>query len=72
MKRYISTKIVNAEPMTRAQYDTKRGWALPSKEDPNREGYRVSCKNDDDASWISKDLFEENHHILDDNDENYD
>ena len=39
--QYIGTKIVNAEPMTRAQYNTFRGWNLPPDEDGSDAGYLV-------------------------------
>lgn len=38
---YIGTKIVNTVPMTRAQYNTFRGWSLPPDEDGNDAGYLV-------------------------------
>lgn len=39
--QYIGTKIVKAEPMTRAQYNTFRGWNLPLDEDGSDAGYLV-------------------------------
>ncbi len=32
MKTYIGTKILNAKPMTRGDYNTVRGWTLPDNE----------------------------------------
>ena len=29
MKRYIGTKIIKAEPMTRGDYNKYRGWQIP-------------------------------------------
>lgn len=39
--QYIGTKIINAKPMTRAQYNTFRGWDLPPDEDGSDAGYLV-------------------------------
>jgi hypothetical protein len=41
MKTYIGTKIVNAQPMTRASYNALRGWALPANENGDDDGYLV-------------------------------
>ena len=38
---YIGTKLINAEPMTRAEYNTFRGWELPADENGGDEGYLV-------------------------------
>ena len=38
---YIGTKMVNAEPMTRAEYNAFRGWELPADENGADEGYLV-------------------------------
>lgn len=35
MKQYIGTKLVNAKPMTRQEYNDLRGWTVPSDENPN-------------------------------------
>lgn len=40
-KKYIGTKIINAEPMTRLAYNQFRGWNLPADEDGSDEGYLV-------------------------------
>lgn len=39
--QYIGTKIIKAEAMTRAAYNTFRGWALPADENGEDEGYLV-------------------------------
>ncbi len=39
--RYIGTKAVRAEAMTRAEYNVFRGWTLPKDEDGADEGYLV-------------------------------
>lgn len=41
MKTYIGTKIINATPMNRADYNTYRDWVLPTNEDGGDEGYLV-------------------------------
>lgn len=41
MKRYIGTKIINATPVNRADYNTFRGWTLPADENGADEGYLV-------------------------------
>ena len=38
---YIGTKMINAEPMTRAAYNVFRGWELPADENSDDEGYLV-------------------------------
>ena len=38
---YIGTKMINAEPMTRAAYNVFRGWELPADENGDDEGYLV-------------------------------
>ena len=41
MKTYIGTKIINATPMNRADYNAFRGWVLPVGENGADEGYLV-------------------------------
>lgn len=41
MEMFIGTKVVKAEPMTRLEYNSFRGWSVPSDEDGNDEGYLV-------------------------------
>lgn len=41
MNHYIGTKAVNATPMTRAAYNTMRGWTLPADENGDDAGYLV-------------------------------
>ena len=40
-QKYIGTKLINAEPMTRAEYNAFRGWELPADENGADEGYLV-------------------------------
>ncbi len=67
MKRYIGTKLINAKPMTRAEYNAFRGWTVPADENPNDDGYLVEYvdggKGNTDhyagyVSWSPKDVFE--------------
>lgn len=39
--QYIGTKMINAEAMTRAAYNTFRGWELPADENGEDDGYLV-------------------------------
>ena len=68
MKTYIGTKVVNAKPMTRLEYNELRVWTLPENENPNDEGYLV--ENTDGGlpnhtafsgyiSWSPKKQFED-------------
>lgn len=41
MKTYIGTKIIQATPMTRLDYNIYRGWGLPADENGADEGYLV-------------------------------
>ena len=41
MNTYIGTKIIRARPMTRAEYNTYRGWELPANENGADEGMLV-------------------------------
>jgi hypothetical protein len=43
--RFIGTKIVTAEPMTRAAYNLFRGWQLPADENGADEGYLVEYQD---------------------------
>ena len=41
MKNYVGTKIVEAEPMSRGEYNTYRGWQIPKNENLTDEGYHI-------------------------------
>ena len=41
MNRYLGTKLINAKPMNRAEYNALRGWAVPADENPDDAGYLV-------------------------------
>jgi hypothetical protein len=67
MKQYIGTKIINATPMTRAQYNSFRGWELPADENGEDEGYLVEYTDGGTpntaeyagyVSWSPKEQFE--------------
>ena len=67
MKRYIGTKVINAKPMTRLEYNQFRGWELPADENGADEGYLVEYIDGGAAntaqyagyvSWSPKDVFE--------------
>ncbi len=66
MKQYIGTKLINAKPMTRAEYNDFRGWPLPDDENGQDEGFLVEYldggKGNTDAyngyvSWSPKEVF---------------
>ena len=57
MKKYVGTKIIDAEPMTLGNYNGYRGWVIPEDEDPTREGYLVKY-SDNYISWCPKEIFE--------------
>ena len=67
MQRYIGTKLINAKPMTRAEYNTFRGWTVPADENPDDAGYLVEYvdggKGNTDhyagyVSWSPADVFD--------------
>lgn len=58
MKTYIGTKQIQAEPMTRGDYNKYRGLDIPADENPEDEGYIVKY-SDDYVSWSPKKQFEE-------------
>lgn len=41
MNQFIGTKLVNAKPMTRQEYNDFRKWTLPNDENGNDDGYLV-------------------------------
>ncbi|CAG9255941.1 DUF2829 domain-containing protein [Paraburkholderia caribensis] len=74
MKRHIGTKIINAKPMTRGEYNTFRGWTLPADEKAADEGYLVEYTDgqggnvagfDGYVSWSPKDVFEQAYRLTD-------
>ena len=65
MKKYIGTKIIEAKPMSRGDYNVYRGWQIPAGENPADEGYIVKYA-DDYISWSPKGTFEEAYRAFDD------
>ena len=57
--KYIRMHQVEAEPMTRGDYNKKRGWQIPANENPADEGYIFSYP-DGYVSWCPKAQFENN------------
>lgn len=57
METYIGTKVIDALPMTRGEYNKFRGWTIPSNENPEDEGYLVEYP-DHYVSWSPKETFE--------------
>lgn len=57
MKQYIGTKIVQAEAMSRGEYNEYRGWSIPTDENPADEGYMLHHESGR-KSWTPKAEFE--------------
>lgn len=57
--KYIRMHQVEAEPMTRGDYNKFRGWTIPANENPADEGYIVKYP-DGYVSWCPKAQFENN------------
>lgn len=67
MRRYVGTKIINAKPMTRLEYNDFRGWQLPNDENGDDAGYLVEYADGQRpnvdgfagyVSWSPADVFE--------------
>lgn len=67
LKEFIGTKIINAKPMSRLDYNIFRGWELPTNENGSDEGYLVEYKDGGEpntkeyqgyVSWSPKVQFE--------------
>lgn len=67
MSKYIGTKLINAYPMNRLDYNKFRGWELLEDEDGSDEGFLVEYLDGGKAnteqyvgyvSWSPKDVFE--------------
>ena len=56
--KYIRMHQIEAEPMTRGDYNKFRGWTIPANENPADEGYIVKYP-DGYVSWCPKAQFEE-------------
>lgn len=67
MQKYIGTKTINAQAMSRQEYNDLRGWTVPADENPADEGYLVEYIDGGQAnhpdydgyiSWSPKAVFE--------------
>lgn len=69
MKKYLGVKLIEAEPMTRLNYNILRGWTLPADENGADEGYKVVYNNDGKphVSWSPKEVFEKVYFEIGDN-----
>lgn len=74
MKSYIGTKIIDARPMTRAEYNEYRNWELPKDENGADEGFLVEYHDGGQAndsrhlgyiSWSPKAVFERAYRPMD-------
>lgn len=64
MKNYIGVKIVKAEPMTKGEFEKRKGSVSPLLEKDLAEGYMVKYP-DGYVSWSPKDVFETAYRPLD-------
>jgi len=73
MKQYIGTKVINAMPMNRQDYNDFRGWTLPEDENGEDEGYLVEYMDGGKAntsqyagyvSWSPKEVFERSYEFF--------
>ena len=65
MKKYIGTKLVKAEPMTKGEASEKhllKSGIVITDEDASQEGYVVEYE-DGYTSWSPKDVFEKSYRI---------
>lgn len=60
MKKYVGTKMLEAKPMNRGEYNRYRGWPIPQDENPNDEGYLVKYQ-DGYESWSPVVVFEKSY-----------
>lgn len=67
MTTYIGTKLIHAQPMTRGEYNTYRGWTAPEGEDQSADGYLVEyldgglandARHKGYISWSPADVFD--------------
>lgn len=59
MKKYIGTKMIEAKPMNRGDYNAYRGRTIQENENPADEGYLVVYTDSDNyESWSPKDVFD--------------
>lgn len=67
MRQFIGTKVINAMPMTRQEYNDFRGWQLPADENGSDPGFLVEYTDGGQAntpqyagyvSWSPQGVFE--------------
>lgn len=64
MRKYIGTKLIEAEPMEKCTYNETRGRNVPGS--PEEKGYLVKYQ-DGYESWSPKEVFEKAYLAVDDN-----
>lgn len=60
MEEYILVADAMAEPMTRGQYNSLRGWVLPENENSNDKGYFVTLlisNESEHITWYPETVF---------------
>jgi len=74
MKLFMGTKLIQAEPMSRASYNNYRGWVLPADEDGTDAGFLVEYMDGGKTnhplhrgyiSWSPADVFMVNYQHTD-------
>ena len=68
MKKYIGCKLIEAEPMTRGDYNKYRGRNITEDENPEEKGYLVRYP-DGYLSWSPGTIFDKAYLEVDDNKE---
>lgn len=66
MTKYLGSKLIEAEPITRGDYNKYRGWTIPENEDPKEDGYLIKYP-DGYVSWSPKTIFDRTYMALEDN-----
>lgn len=67
LPKYKCHKEVNAEPMSRGEYNTYRGWTIPEGEDPEDEGFLVVYNMgspEQYISWSPKPIFLDGYSLI--------
>lgn len=73
MNKFIGTKLIEATLMTRAEYNTYRGWALPDNENGADEGFLVEYLDGGMAndprhkgyiSWSPAEVFNNSYRLI--------
>lgn len=65
MKTYIGVKILDAEPCTLGDYNTRRGWKIPDNEDPAKPGFYLRYP-DGYVSWSPAEIFRGAYRLISD------